>query len=498
MSARDMGERVVRTRRDRPVRLLDEERILPKAECESIAQRVFGFARGGGETRVQIGSWSDGELRWARNRVSLASDRRDVRVELQRVIPDGGGGSAITNQLDDESLQGAVRAAERGAAIERSALHVRPGLPPLPAAEWPATAIWSDATYGVTPENRGEVARKLIEPAEGKGMLSAGYLEMRAGTLMRVSSERPTGPFTPEDIPYVRWTQAQCSMTVRDQQGAGSGWAGLSSYDWGKIDAPALGARALEKCEASRNPVALEPGRYTVVLEAQAVADLMELVAGSIDRQIAESGQGPWALAPDDAVRIWNAPIWRTKLGLKVIDERITISHDPGDAALGILPDPWMQPVAWFDKGVLTHLAYNRQYALQSLNANAGLRGMIGYRMSGGTSSVDEMIATTQRGLLVTRLSNVRLLDGQSLVATGLTRDGLWLIEHGKITKAVKNFRFTESPLFVLNSIEQLGVPVPVFRPVRNPYEQRFAVAPAIVPPLKARDFSFTSTIDAI
>jgi predicted Zn-dependent protease len=123
---------------------------------------------------------------------------------------------------------------------------------------------------------------------------------------------------------------------------------------------------------------------------------------------------------------------------------------------------------------------------------------MWAYRMSGGTTSIEEMIASTQRGLLITRFTDIRGLDGNSLLSTGLTRDGMWLIEHGKISKSVKNFRFTESPLFVLNSIEQLGVPVPVFRPVRDAYEQGIPLRPAIVPPLKARDFSFTSTIDAI
>ncbi|MBX6332536.1 MAG: TldD/PmbA family protein, partial [Gemmatimonadaceae bacterium] len=273
-----------------------------------------------------------------------------------------------------------------------------------------------------------------------------------------------------------------------------SGWAGLSSYDWAAIDPQALAARALEKCEASQHPVALEPGRYTVILEPQAVADLLEILASSMYREIPEGGgRGPWALAPDDALKLW-----RTKLGLKVLDERITISHDPADPELGILPEPWMQPVTWFDKGVLVNLAYNRNYALERLNENAALRGMTGYRMSGGTTSIEEMIATTKRGLLVTRFSNIRTLDDRSLLATGLTRDGLWLIENGKISKAVKNFRFTESPLFVLNAIEQLGQPVPVFRPVKDPYEQSRPLTPAIVPPLKARDFSFTSTIDAI
>jgi predicted Zn-dependent protease len=282
-------------------------------------------------------------------------------------------------------------------------------------------------------------------------------------------------------------------MTVRDPDGAGSGWAGASGSDWGRIDAPALAARALEKCVASRHPVALEPGRYTVILEPQAVADLVELIAGSLSRQDPESGSGPWALAPDQALSIW-----RTKLGLKVIDERITITHDPADPQLGIVPQPWMTPVTWIDRGILTALSYDRDYSLEKLNENAPSRGMIGYRMSGGETSIDEMIRSTTRGLLVTRFSNILELDAQSLLGTGVTRDGLWLIEHGKISKAVKNLRFTESPLFALNSIEQLGTPVPVFRPVRDPYEQAFPLTPAIAPALKVRDFSFTSAVDAI
>lgn len=499
MSARTMNDRVPSGGRAEPKRLLDDEqRILTKAQCETIAERIFAFARGGGETQVQIGSWTRGELRWGRNRASLASDRRDVNIEIHRLVPDVGGGKAITNQLDDESLESAVRAAERLASTSHQPVRPRPGFPPLPTGVWPKTAIWSDSTYHVSPDTRGELVRALIEPAEAKGFLSAGYIETHAGTSMRVSSERPKGPYTVVDVPYTQWTQAQCSMTVRDQQGAGSGWAGLSSYDWQSIDAAGLGARALQKCEASRNPVVLEPGRYTVILEPQAVADLMQIVAGSLDRLIAEGGQGPWALAMDDAVRIAGNSVWRTKLGLKVIDERITIDHDPADPRLGILPQLSMEPVTFFEKGVLQSLEYARDYALSYLDKNPPRRGMWGYRMSGGTTTIDEMIATTPRGLLVTRFTDIRGLDGNSLLSTGLTRDGLWLIEHGKISKAVKNLRFTESPLFVLNSIDQLGVPVPIFRPVRNEYEQGIPLTPAIVPPLKARDFSFTSTIDAI
>ena len=177
MSARTMRSRVPSGRRTEPKRLLaDEERLLTKAECDAIARRIVAFAHGGGETQVQIGSWTRGELRWARNRVSLASDRRDVRIEIHRIVPDVGGGKAITNQLDDESLEAAVRAAERLAAVSHQPVRPRPGLPPLPKGTWPKTAIWSDSTYNVSPDTRGEIARTLIEPAEVKGFLSAGYI----------------------------------------------------------------------------------------------------------------------------------------------------------------------------------------------------------------------------------------------------------------------------------------------------------------------------------
>jgi predicted Zn-dependent protease len=463
-------------RERRLIRLDDSQRILSKAECDVISRRIASFAKDGGETRARIHSWWNGEVRWGRNRVTLASDRRDIRVDVTRLVH-GSEAGASTNQLDDESLEATVRAAERSAA---ASARVSPGHAlelPKPSLTTPRTTIWSDATYALTAAARGEVARTLVDAAETKGIHSAGYLEVRGGS---------TSGVLDGETHYAAYTQAQCSMTVRDTSGTGSGWAGLSSYDWGRIGAPALAERAIEKCLASRNPVALEPGRYTVILEPQAVADLMQVLVGNMDRFRPERFEG----------RAFSRSPRRTKLGLKVVDSRITVSHDPSDPELGIIPSPGMQPLTWIDRGVLTALSYDRGYALGSLREHVGVRSPIGYRMSGGDTSTEEMIRTTKRGLLVTRFSNVREIDPESLVSRGLTRDGLWLIENGKISKAVKNFRFTESPLFVLNSIEQLGVPVPVFRPVTRP--DVAGLTPAIVPPLKARDFSFTSMIDAV
>jgi len=390
----------------------------------------------------------------------------------------GASASVTTNQVDAASLEAAVRTAERTLELEPEAMRVwhRPDAPPHFVYATPR--LWSEATFGLEAAARAAAARALIAPSEAAGLLAAGYLAVEARGLAYVASGGIAR--------YAQQTAAQCSMTVRDPQGSASGWAGRSSYDWTQIEAPALAQRALDKCRASRNPVALEPGRYTVILEPQAVCDLLRVVVEgtALNRLQAERGLGPFA----DLTRRGYS-----KLGLKVADPRVTIGQDPTDPELGVVPfvletgEP-VRAVNWIERGVLAHLAYDRPYALTQLNENLGYPNAGAFRLSGGATSVAEMIRTTQRGLLVTRFSNVAVLDEQSLLLSGVTRDGLWLIEHGQITKAVKNLRFTESPLFVLNSLDQLGEPVPTFRPW----------SPAVVPPLKAHDFSFTSTIDAI
>ncbi|HEX7120596.1 MAG TPA: metallopeptidase TldD-related protein [Longimicrobiales bacterium] len=476
-------------------RPVGDSRILSAEDCEGLLARAHAMAEGGGDTEIEVRCWWQGELRWARSRVSLSSDRRDVAVSVRRTLPNGTEGAVLTNQLDDASIEGAVRAAERASALGSEAGRGIGYYPPFPEYARPAAAVWSDATYGLTAEARGDVARALAAPAEAKGMLSAGYIEVRAGAHARIGTgfdaQRPQGRHAVWHQPYTRWTQARCSLTVRDASGAGSGWAGLSSYDWARVDPQALAARALEKCIASRNPVAIEPGRYTVILEPQAVADLVGILAKTFHETWAAPGR-VWYLTFDNALSLN-----RSKLGLKVVDERVTIRHDFADPDLGIvaryLESP--KPVAWIENGVLTALGHDMSYEVRMLEGRHALRSGIGFRMDGGETSVEEMIRTTQRGLLVTRFSNLDLLDEESLLSTGLTRDGLWLIENGKITKAVKNFRFTESPLFALNNIDQLGEPVRTLHASTSEWGE---LQPAIVPPLKIRDFSFTSTIDAI
>ncbi len=469
----------------------DPPRFLSREACLDVVHRILGFTNGTGETRIDISTSSRGDVRWARNRATHASDWRDNSITIRRSLSGAGRkGAAKTDQLDSESLRSAVEWAERlfrlGYGSESGSSKPDDIQTPSIKFTYPTPSIWSDATYAQSPDDRNTIVESLITSTESAGMLSSGYVAVEAGG----TCIKATGLSL-----YAPRTIAQCSLTVRDPEGSGSGWAGASSYDWNRFDATHLAEVALDKCLRSRNPVAIEPGRYTLIMEPQAVYSLAAMIM-RLSRSFNE-GFPDWPyFERRDTVPIapfrGPAVIGITKIGEKVIDERLSISHDPEDPDVGVLPfesggEPYL-PVKWVENGTLVKLAYERGYALSHFRENLGAPNSDSFRMSGGTTSVEDMIATTKRGLIVTRFSKLQLLDLRSLLYTGVTRDGLWLIENGKISKPVKNLRFTESPLFVLNQVEQLGVPVPIFSPE----------SPAVVPSLKVRDFSFTSLIDAV
>jgi predicted Zn-dependent protease len=275
-------------------------------------------------------------------------------------------------------------------------------------------------------------------------------------------------------------------MTVQDPRSTASGWAGVNHYDLGKIDPKVLAARSLDMCLSMQNPSAIEPGRYTVILEPQATADLFAPIMGEMDRMRAEDGKGPFA----------GRSLGRSKINEQVMDRRLVLGSDPMDPDGGFVPYTYWdgtpyQPVTWINQGVLRELAYPKSYALAALNLDKALPNPYSYRLSTApgvsTATVEEMIASTERGILVARFHRVKVMDDSSMLCEGFTRDGIWLIEHGKISRPVKNFRFTESPLFVLNKLEQVGVSQRVFAPWQA------VVAPAI----RVNDFSFTSLAES-
>jgi predicted Zn-dependent protease len=234
--------------------------------------------------------------------------------------------------------------------------------------------------------------------------------------------------------------------------------------------------------------VAIEPGRYTVVLEPTAVGNLVQLIMGALDARAADEGRSAFS-----------KPGGGTKLGLKVVDERVTLVSDPMDPETPGAPFsgdglPIGRRV-WIENGILKTLSYDRYWAQkQGVPPNSGGgRGGGGLKMLGGEHSLEDLIARTERGILCTRFWYIRGVDQRTILYTGLTRDGTFLIENGKITKPVKNMRWNESPLFMLNNLEMLGRPESVIGS-----ESGDAGAALMMPSVKARDFNFTSASDAI
>lgn len=446
-------------------------RHLSRSESEAIAKRVLSFSTAD-ECRVTIFSGVRANTRYAVNQISTAGDNYNNAVSIRSVF--GKKVATVTvNQLDDASLKGAVENSERIARLAPDDPELMPELGPQSYEE---SIVWNDTTASLEPEARAEAVRAVTEPARRAGLISTGYLEAQAQSVAIANSKGLFG--------YQRNTGVSFTTTVRTEDGTGSGWAGASDNDFTRIDPRALGERAIEKARRSQNPGAIEPGRYTVVLEPTAVANLVQLIGGSLNARSADEGRSFFSKAGGG-----------NKIGEKVVDERVTLVSDPLDPRV---PSGTMsfdgtpnKRVPWIENGVVRNLAYDRFWAQKQGKEPQGTAGTLA--MSGGDSSVEEMIASTERGLLVTRFWYIRGVDPRTILFTGLTRDGTFLIENGRVTRPVKNLRYNESPIFMLNNLQMMG------RPVRVSASEAGGPGQAImVPPIKARDFTFTSTSDAI
>jgi predicted Zn-dependent protease len=459
------------------------------------------MARGGGDTRVLLASdWVAG-VRWGRNTLLDTTEATEHRVNLARYVETAASGWLLINEITDDALLAALRRAERLVVLNRGFVQgdVMRHAPMLPALE---PALFDDTTYATDGATRVTVAEQLIAQATAAGLWSAGYLEMSGHSLAIVD--------TLGNERYFRYTWAQCNVTVRDPAGTGSGWAGMDRSAWRMINPTKLGKIALDKCLQSRNPVRVEPGRYTTILEPQAAFDLVCPLFGKPGRGDDTDQGGPLSRSGNEDPNVQD-PFWKngdtSRLGERVADARLTIGVDPMDPELGF--PPWrplelyeasvFTPGTIIKDGVLTALPYDRRYGATKLGQPPFLWSGT-FRMSGGPTSVNEMIASTTRGILVTRFDSVRVLNQRSMLLSAYTRDGTWLIENGKLAHPIVNLAATESVLFLLNNIDQLGVPQRVFNPPATWLEGHTSVIPkpAIVPPMKIKDFSFTSLIDAV
>lgn len=454
----------------RPKSLFSPAAFLSREESQSITRRVLAAATSD-ETRVSVSSGARANTRFAENQVSTSGDNYDANVSVRSSF---GKRSAVasTNKLDDASLIDAVKRAEALAKLSPEDPEAMPELPPQTYLTRPENA--QSATP--TPAARAAAVRAVADAARAANLVSTGYIQSNVGAFAVANSK---GLFA-----YNRGATSAMTTTVRTPDGTGSGWAGTAQDEWSRVDTAALGARAIDKALRSRNPVAIEPGRYTVILEPTAVANLIQLMAFSLNARQADEGRS-----------FFSKPGGGTKIGEKVVDERVTVIGDPLDPeARGSLFTGEGLPtrrLVWIENGVVRNLNYDRYWAQKQGAQPTANPGVV--RMNGGTATMEQMIGSTPRGVLVTRFWYIRGVDPRTILFTGLTRDGTFLIENGKITKAIKNFRWNESPIFMLNNLEMMGRPVRV-----NASEDGGPGAPLIVPPIKVKDFNFTSLSDAV
>jgi predicted Zn-dependent protease len=447
--------------------------ILSKEEAKKILEKVVGFSKADGVS-VSLNGNDRGNIRYARNSVSTSGEDSNVALGVQSYFGKKSG-SATINEFDDASLEKCVRRAEELAQLApENPEFVEPLAQQTYGGE---SKTFSEATAKITPEYRAQAAADSINPAIEKDVTAAGYLQDSRGFSSIMNSK---GLFA-----YNKATSVDFTVTMRTNDGTGSGWAVRDLNDVSKLNASETSKIAIDKALMSKNAKAIEPGKYTVILEPSAASDLLGLMTFAMNARTADEGRS-----------FMSKKGGGTKLGEKIVDERVNIYTDPWNDE--VPASPWAgdgqarKKMDLIKNGVVSNLFYDRYWASQKGVAPVPFPG--NRIMEGGNASLEDMIKDTKRGILVTRFWYIRAVDPQTLLYTGLTRDGTFFIENGKIKHPIKNFRFNESPVIMLNNLETLGKQVRV----NGGGGGGGGGGSALIPYMKIRDFTFTSLSDAV
>ena len=440
--------------------------------AHGMIERLLSLA-GSGDWQVELTARTSSYTRFARSEITTSglADDASLVVTAGR---EGRSGTVGTNDLSDDGLKAAIARA----AGMRDLLPVDPEwVEPLPPQTYPALEKYDDETARARAAERAPGIRSILALARRRELVAAGFYETGA-------THRAVGN-SAGNFGYHPATDTELSVTMRTSSGTGSGWASGYSPRFSEVDAKSLARRAAEKGIASVSPRDVPPGDYTVVLEPAAVAALlMTLQFGALSRRAVDEGRS-----------VFSKPGGGSRVGEKVAHESVTLRSDPFDPRLPATP--WSagggpgggstdglpnRKVTWIDRGVLKALYADRYWArVTGVEPTPAPGSLV---LDGGTRSLDDLIASTGHGLLVTRFWYIRTVNPQTAQLTGLTRDGLFLIENGTIAGPATNLRFNESPVVMLQNAEDMTPAVPAGR--------------MVVPAIKSREFTFTSKSDAV
>jgi predicted Zn-dependent protease len=414
-------------------------------------------------------SWG-GLTRFASSRIHQNTWREDIEFRVIALVDGNRTGVASTHSFDEASVR---RAAEEAVAIAR----VAPGDPDFPGLAPPTDAAghatYDEATANATPSERAAAVAGAIQEFPA-GMEGAGYVETVADEVLISST---TGLRH-----YGRMTRSGVSvLAIADDS---SGYAERLERRFGDLDARVLARRAIDKAERSRDPQPTEPGAYTVILEPAATSTIIQFLG------YLGFGAKPF---------LEGRSFMTGKIGEMLANEMVTIVDDPmAPDALGLPFDFEGTPsgrVVLIDKGIAAGVVWDRTTAAKGDTSSTGHAlpppnpygpMPLNLRMEPGTSTTEDMVASTERGLLVTRFHYSNVVNEKEAVLTGMTRDGTFLIEDGRIARGVKNLRYTQNALEALANVEAVGD--------KTEISTELFFGGSRAPAIKVRDFKFSSS----
>ncbi|MGH9326343.1 MAG: TldD/PmbA family protein [Terriglobia bacterium] len=440
--------------------------ILSRQFTDELSSRVLKYSRAD-ETEVSVAGTFYSLTRFANNAIHQNVAEEDINVSV-RAVTGGRMARASTNKLDDDSLRNTCESALALAKLQPP----HPDLLPMPSpGTYQAVDRMDHETAGLSPKARAETVREIIHRAEQDGLTAAGVFSSGSSALA-LSNSGGLAAFHEESI-------SEFSVTMLGE--SSSGWAKRTGPRWQVLAADELADRAARKALRSREPEEAQPGKYTVILEPSAVMDLLGFL-----------------LLDFGGLSVFEKrSCFTDRVGQKVFGQNIRIHDDVYHPLSSGAPFDGegvpRQRVALVENGTLSNLVYCRQTA-HNLGAKPTGHGFplpneygeapLNLVLEGGTHTPEEMIRSTDRGLLVTRFWYIREVDPYSKILTGMTRDGTFLIEKGEVKHGVKNLRFNQSIIEMLNQVEMMSP------------SQRAAGEESIemvVPAMKIRDFSFSS-----
>jgi len=459
------GTARVMSRKKKRSAAIAAEHLPSHGELRRIAERIFKLSEAD-ETEVQIDVTSDALTRFANNVIHQNMAEQSVGVSVRTVF-DGRTARATTNKTDEESLRRVVEASGRLARSQPR----NPDLLPMPGPQkYAMVRRFFETTARATPLDRARMVKRVAALAQENDLNAAGIYTTGAFRSLLVNSRGLVADY--------EYTRAEFSVTMMGEDS--SGWAKANQADVRNFDPEELAARAAAKAVGTRHPREMEPGRYTVILEPAAVLDLVGFLfydfsatAIADKRSCLNERMGKKVMG--EIIKLWDDVCHPLQLGAPFDGEGIP-----------------RQKVLLVERGVPRNLVYSRSTArkLKKKPTGHGLplpneygEAPMNLVMEGGTASLEEMIASIERGILVTRLWYIREVDPYEKVMTGMTRDGTFLVENGRVTGGIKNMRFNQSVLELLSNVELLG---PV---VRGAGEEAIEM---VVPAMKVSNFHFT------